>query len=107
MEKIGSLRSVAFLPKASELADYLDRRSGFPSLEPVELTRVAQYFDGVAGRGGLDDELHSVFGQRFTPSALHYYLTTFEKLLIITTNYDELIETAFRETGPALPCSGL
>ncbi len=88
-----------FLPKASELADYLDRRSGFPSLEPVELTRVAQYFDGVAGRGGLDDELHSVFGQRYAPSPLHYYLTTFERLLIITTNYDELIETAFKERG--------
>ena len=38
-------------------------------------------------------------GNALHPLPLHYYLTTFEKLLIITTNYDELIETAFRERG--------
>ena len=40
-----------FLPSASELASYLDDRSGFPSAEAAELARVAQYFDGIAGRG--------------------------------------------------------
>ena len=38
-----------FLPSAAELANYLDRRSGFPSGEPPELTRVAQYFGLFAG----------------------------------------------------------
>jgi len=90
-----------FLPKASELADYLDRRSGFPSIEPPDLSRVAQYFDGVAGRGGLDDELHDVFAKDYMPSPLHYYLADFNNLLIVTTNYDDLLEKAFREKGRA------
>src|SRR5262245_36472034 len=88
-----------FLPNAAELANYLDRRSGYPSGEPPELTRVAQYFDGVAGRGGLDDELHTVFAKNYQPSTLHYYLADFPNLIIVTTNYDDLQERAFREKG--------
>ena len=88
-----------FLPSAAELANYLDRRSGFPSGEPPELTRVAQYFDGVAGRGGLDDELHTVFARDYKPSPIHYYLADFPNLIIVTTNYDDLQERAFREKG--------
>ena len=91
----------SFLPKASELANYLDHRSGFPSIEPPELSRVAQYFDGVAGRGGLNDELHDVFAKGYKPSSLHYYLADFDNLLIVTTNYDDLLERAFREKGRA------
>jgi hypothetical protein len=63
-----------FLPRAGELAEYLDRRSGFPSNATPELTRVAQYFEGVAGRQGLDDELRDVFARRFQTGRLHYYL---------------------------------
>src|SRR5262245_16716194 len=88
-----------FLPNAAELAKYLDRRSGYPSGEPPELTRVAQYFDGVAGRGGLDDELHSVFSKEYKPQPIHYFLAEFPRLLIVTTNYDTLQERAFREKG--------
>jgi len=88
-----------FLPSATELANYLDRRSGFPSGEPPELSRVAQYFDGVAGRGGLDDELHAVFARDYKPSPIHYYLADFPNLIIVTTNYDDLQERAFREKG--------
>lgn len=91
--------SADFLPTANELANYLDRRSGYPSGEPADLTRVAQYFDGVAGRGGLDDELHTIFAKPYKPSALHYYLADFPNLLIVTTNYDDLQERAFREKG--------
>jgi hypothetical protein len=50
-----------FAPSAAELAGYLDGRTAYPSGEPAELARVAQYFDGVNGRGGLDDDLHEVF----------------------------------------------
>ncbi|HYR89539.1 MAG TPA: SIR2 family protein [Terriglobia bacterium] len=88
-----------FLPSAAELANYLDRRSGYPSGEPPELTRVAQYFDGVAGRGGLDDELHAVFARDYKPSPIHYYLAELPNLVIVTTNYDDLQERAFREKG--------
>jgi SIR2-like domain len=88
-----------FLPLASELAQYLDTRSGFPSDQTAELTRVAQFFDGVTGRGGLDEELHDVFSKEYTPSALHYALAGFDNLVVVTTNYDNLLERAFRERG--------
>src|SRR5438876_9295110 len=38
------------LPKANELACYLARLTNFPAEESLELTKVAQYFDVVAGR---------------------------------------------------------
>jgi hypothetical protein len=89
-----------FLPNASELAEYLEYLSEFPSGESAELTRVAQYFDGVTGRGGLDSELHKIFARDYQPTALHYHLAEFPtNLLIVTTNYDTLLERAFIERG--------
>jgi hypothetical protein len=88
-----------FLPRAGELAEYLDRRSGYPSNATPELTRVAQYFEGVAGRQGLDDELRDVFARAFQPGRLHYYLAASNCQLVITTNYDCILEQAFAEKG--------
>jgi len=86
-----------FLPKAWELAHYLDRRSGYPSTAPAELTRVAQYFEGVAGRQGLDDELRDVFAKVYCPGPLHNYLADSPCRVLVTTNYDRLLEKAFEE----------
>lgn len=88
-----------FLPRSDELASYLDRRSGYPSVDSSDLARVAQYFDGVAGRGSLDDHLHKIFAQRYEPGPLHRYLARFPGLLVVTTNYDHLLENAFRDAG--------
>lgn len=87
-----------FLPKSSELSNYLVRQSGYPSPE-LELTRVAQYFDAVNGEGGLGNELHEVFAKQYTPGDLHEFLTEFPCPLIVTTNYDDLMERALREKG--------
>ena len=75
----------------------LDRRSGYPSNAPPELTRVAQYFEGVAGRQGLDDELREVFAKAYTPGPLHYFLANSTCRVLVTTNYDCLLEKAFEE----------
>ena len=85
----------AFLPRAAELADYLERLSGYPSTGPDDLMQVAQYLDGVAGRGGLDDTLRSIFSKAYTPNPVHHFLAEFTNLLIVTTNYDTLLEQAF------------
>jgi hypothetical protein len=85
----------AFLPKAAELADYLERRAGYPSNAPPELTRVAQYFEGVAGRPGLDDDLNEVFARAYEPGPLHLYLADSPCKVLVTTNYDWLLERAF------------
>ena len=88
-----------FLPSGWELAKYLDDRSGFPSDTVLDLLRVAQYYDGVAGRGGLDDELNAIFSRTYEPGDLHTYLTSFKSPLIVTTNYDTLLEEAFQRKG--------
>jgi SIR2-like protein len=93
--KLGS----AFLPSGAELARYLDDRSGYPPGEQVELARVAQYFGGVTGRGGLDDELNEVFSPRCSPGPIHHFLAQVERLLVVTTNYDDLMEQALRAAG--------
>jgi hypothetical protein len=89
----------AFLPKTDELARYLEEKSNFPSDALPELTRVAQYFDGVNGRGGLDEVLHEVFAKSYQPGPLHHFLAEFSNLLIVTTNYDDLLERAFQAKG--------
>ncbi len=87
-----------FLPRADELATHLERQSSFPIGEVADLARVAQYFHGVTGPAGLNDELHGIFSKSYAPSSLHYYLAEFPtNLLIVTTNYDDLLECAFKE----------
>lgn len=88
------------LPKSLELACHLARRSNFPPGETLELTKVAQYCNVVVGRGVLDDELHSIFALEHAPTPLHEMLAEVPApLLIVTTNYDDLIERAFDAKG--------
>lgn len=89
-----------YLPSGWELAKYLDDRSGYPSGD-ADLLRIAQYYDGVAGRGGLDEELREIFSRRYEPGDVHNYLAEFASPLIVTTNYDTLIEDAFDRKGKA------
>lgn len=87
-----------YLPTGYELADYLARKAEFPSGEPIELAKVAQYYSLVGGRTPLYRELHSIFDRDFPVAPLHTFLAGIEHpLLIITTNYDDLIERAFLE----------
>jgi len=95
---------VAYLPTAGELADHLAEVSQFPPEESRELTKVAQYFDKVAiGRKGLDTALHQIFAFAQQPGPIHDYLASLAKdhkpLLVVTTNYDDLIERAFDAAG--------
>lgn len=87
------------LPTAHELAVHLARKASFPDDEPLDLPKVAQYFEVVAaGREPLNRTLRSIFDHDFPPTALHRYLAGIPSpLLVITTNYDDLIERAFAE----------
>src|SRR6476661_5305600 len=40
---------VSYLPTAKELAEYLAEQSAFPKQEPIELAKVAQYFNTMIG----------------------------------------------------------
>lgn len=95
-----SVDDAACLPSASELASHLVKRTSFPQGETPDLTKVAQYYHVVAGRQGLQQELHQVFDRRCSPSSLHTFLADIPSpLLIVTTNYDDLVERAFDSKG--------
>ena len=91
-----------YLPTAAELAQHLAERTQFPDEEPLELVKVAQYYDVIGGRDALRRELHDIFNREFAFTSLHSFLADLPTpLLIITTNYDNLIERAFSTKGRA------
>ncbi|HZI48249.1 MAG TPA: SIR2 family protein [Pyrinomonadaceae bacterium] len=87
-----------FLPLGSELAGHLAETTQFPSEEACDLTKVAQYCNVAIGRTALNDELHDIFNCDYPLTSLHRFLAGVDApLLIITTNYDDLIERALDE----------
>lgn len=91
------------LPQPAELSCYLARRTTFPHGETPDLTKVAQYYDSIAGgRSALNSELRSIFDRDYPFTSLHSMLAELAAPpLIVTTNYDDLIERAFRDKGRA------
>lgn len=91
------------LPSARELAEQLARPVSFPAeTEARELTMVAQYYELVGGRLTLDKTLHKVFDRQVQCAKIHHYLASLPApLLIITTNYDDLMERALQAQGKA------
>ena len=92
------------------MAAYLAKNFGYPGTDKYDLVRVSQYIAVVTGSGPLYEELHlsSTSTIRLTP--LHQFLATLPALLrekgyppryqlIVTTNYDDLMERAFRAAG--------
>ncbi|MCU1265562.1 MAG: hypothetical protein JWM21_1880 [Acidobacteria bacterium] len=87
---------LGYLPNAWELATHLAQQSQFPPEEAPDLAKVAQYYNAVGGRGALDNELHGIFDCDYPLTPLHAALAAVPaNLLIVTTNYDDLIERAF------------
>jgi hypothetical protein len=87
----------AYLPTASELADHLADKTEFPPEERRDLAKVAQYYNVVGGREPLHEELHDIFNRDYSLTSLHTFLAEVQApLLIVTSNYDDLIERAFR-----------
>ena len=68
------------------------------------MARVASYFEHVElDRPGLRDYLRPVFNCDYTLNKLHHTLARVARhkpLLIITTNYDDMIERAFLTAQP-------
>ena len=88
-----------FLPFGSELARTLARATAFPD-DPDEISNlalVASYYEHVQGdRSLLNGALRQAFSGSYRPGAIHALLARVEQpLLIVTTNYDDLIERAF------------
>ncbi|MEP7200696.1 MAG: SIR2 family protein, partial [Chloroflexota bacterium] len=98
------------LPSGGELAEYLAGDFGYPSPDKQDLLRVAQYVAVMNGIGPLYEQLRTLFNADYTPTALHQLLAMLPSLLrakgyprpcllIVTTNYDDLLERTFKSVG--------
>lgn len=93
--------AAAFLPTGSELAHHLADDSNLPSTDPVDrddLSKVSSYYAEVAAsRTDLRESLHHALDRDYQIGAVHRLLAEVDvPLLIVTTNYDDLIERAFQ-----------
>jgi hypothetical protein len=99
-----------YLPSGSELASYLATNYGYPVADIQDLVRVSQYVAVMSGSGPLYDELHKLFNKDFPPTALHRFFATLPGVLrskgyppryqlIVSTNYDDVLERAFLAAG--------
>jgi SIR2-like domain len=92
-----------FPPSSRELAHLLAERSSFPSQDQIDLddlAKVSSYTADISGRGRLRERLRTVLNRRYQRSSLHTFLASIPAhLLIVVTNYDTLLEEAFRDAG--------
>jgi hypothetical protein len=100
-----------YLPDARELAGHLARYFDYPMDDPAELrdlARVSQYAAVMEGSGPLYTELQKLFCGEYAPTPVHSFLARLPSVirdeghppryqLIVTTNYDDALEQAFRD----------
>ena len=103
MERAAVLRPLLSWPRMlADMAQFPDE----PECQQYrqDLARVASYFELVEfDRLGLRDCLRPVFNRDYTLNKLHRALAAVARhkpLLIVTTNYDDMIERAFRTAKP-------
>jgi hypothetical protein len=94
-----------YLPNGVELAEYLAKKFGCPS--SGDLARVTQYIDSMGGgTGALYQALRVLFDADYPPTLLHKFLAVLPRVLrtsglppqyqlIVTTNYDDVLERTF------------
>lgn len=94
-----------FLPSNRELKELLARYCKFPAseFETSDISEVASFYVQQLGRHSFDVFLHDILGRTdYTPSETHRFLAQASRLrplLILTTNYDTLMEQALDEAG--------
>jgi hypothetical protein len=105
------------LPSGKELTRHLVAECEYPADEPLDLMRVSQYASVMRSTRFLYDYLHELFDRKYPVTPLHRFLASLpalqrrnnpksaRPLLIITTNYDDVLERAFDEPldGPPEP----
>jgi hypothetical protein len=104
-------RTGRLLPSSRELAEELAREFRYPTApgERLDLLRISQYACVAQGSGPLYIKLRSVFDSEYPPTKVHSFFAKLPSLLrsqgrasnqlLITTNYDDALECAFRAAG--------
>jgi len=100
------------LPSGQELTQHLIGEFSYPKEldETPDLLRVSQYAAVMEGTGPLYLGLHRIFDADYPPTPLHRFLAGIpgalrgkglapRPQLIVTTNYDDVLERAFRDAG--------
>ena len=96
-----------FLPSGDELACYLAEKFSYPQKEARELARVSQFAAVRMGSGELYQKLRKVLDADYPPTSLHQLIATLPSTLqakgygpqyqlVVTTNYDDVLERSFR-----------
>ncbi|MDE3090270.1 MAG: SIR2 family protein, partial [Chloroflexota bacterium] len=96
-----------YLPSGGELSEYLATNFAYPEKDKWDLLRVSQYISVVTGTGPLYEELRKLFDADYPPTSLHEFFATLPALLrgkgyppryllVVTTNYDDVMERAFK-----------
>jgi hypothetical protein len=99
-----------WLPDGTELARYLASMFHYQGKNDDDLARVSQYIAVVNGTYPLYAELRRLFNGNYPPTPLHRFLAKVPSILrrhqdpppyqlIVTTNYDDLLERAFLDAG--------
>jgi SIR2-like domain len=97
-----------FLPSGYELAGHLANKGRYPLRDDLDLLRVSQYVGAARGEDELYLILREVFDAEYAPTSLHRLVARAAKylnaaglpqLIVVTTNYDDLVERAFAEDG--------
>ena len=97
-----------YLPSGSELSAFLADTYQYPGTDKQDLVRVSQYISVMEGSGPLYRKLRKLFDADYPPTALHQFFARLPSALknkgyppypqlIVTTNYDDVMERAFRE----------
>jgi SIR2-like domain len=99
-----------WLPNGAELSVHLARTFTGRHKNEEDLVRVSQYVALMLGAFPLYQELRALFDRDYPPTSLHRFLAELPSILrsqgavspyqlIVTTNYDDVLERAFREAG--------
>jgi hypothetical protein len=93
-----------FLPSGEELSRVLASEAHLPSEAAGEhLAEIASFYEAYASRGSLRERLRKIFGSHAITEAaippLYTLLAGTGPTLIVTTNYDTLLERAFHAIG--------
>lgn len=106
----GSWQTGQYLPSGGELAEHLAAKYSYPDNDRNDLLRVSQYVATMLGPGRLYSELRKLFNTDYPCTTLHQYFARLPALLrsknlssghqlIVTTNYDDLMERALTEAA--------